>query len=982
MLLDPGAAVDDGKCPGIGDLIFGSPQTDSVEVAPIELPHDTGEPADYLLDLDPEPSEILITPSSRITWPPRDFETLLYSIAVQKPVCFEYLADANSIRLQLAVSESVASQVAATVAYELDGSVVELVPPFIESWILEPEPRSLWTCELALHTEFMFPIPTPKELRRDPHVDLLSVFGSLQGDERVAVQIRFEPCMNRWSESIWRLITMEDGKPFFAEGKVFMDAAKAKLGKPLFAATIRLSILGASDEREDAIKRMLFASFSAYEGGNTFTVADDDGCDAGEKLYHIIHRKSRRSGMLLNGDELLGLVHLPEANAGSPKLARIKQRSRPAPEVLRNQTATRLGINRHHSEEHEVGLSMPERLRHMHVLGASGTGKSTFLLNSILQDLSDGHGLALLDPHGDLVEGVLDRLPKNRVNDLVLFDPADVEYPVGFNILRAHSEIEKNLLASDFVAIFERLSSSWGDQMTAVLGNAAMAFLESDRGGTLMDLKRFLIEKGFRDRFLHSVRDPEIRYFWQKEFPLLRGTTQASLLTRLNGFLRHRLIRNMVRQSGEKFDVATMMDEGKIILAPLSQGLIGQENSWLLGSLLVSRFYQAALSRQSISEANRRPFFLYLDEAHHFVTPSIASILSGSRKYGLGLILAHQSMEQFPSRESGILDSILTNCHTRIYFRLGERDAPKVEHSFDHFESEDFRRLPTGEAICRVGGSDSDFNLSTHVPPPSESEGLARRETAVQQSRSRYATPRAEVEIQTNDTNELPVQSTRELKTDRKTPKPPPQENAGQDDSLPQSEVTEANSAERWEPVPTSELAETLPGRGGSRHKFLQNLIKQHANGLGLKATVEASLPENSGSVDVLVEGKGVSIAFEVALKSPLEQEVHNIRKAVESGIPRVIVTSEDSDHLGRIQQRAQSDALQLDGIVEFLHADQLDEVFAILGAELAGYEKASRGYTVRVRHSPLSEDERSERLAAIHRAIAENQQTQKRTQD
>jgi hypothetical protein len=266
---------------------------------------------------------------------------------------------------------------------------------------------------------------------------------------------------------------------------------------------------------------------------------------------------------------------------------------------------------------------------------------------------------ALAEGDGDLVDAVLDRLPEGRVRNVVIFDPADAEWPVGFNILRAHFDIERNLLASDFVAIFERLSSSWGDQMTAVLGNAAMAFLYSAEGGTLVDLKRFLIEKGFRERLLRTVSDPEVRYFWTREFPLLRGTTQASLLTRLNGFLRHRLVRNMVSQRGERFDVARMMDEGKVVLAPLSQGLIGQENSWLLGSLLVSRSHQAALSRQAVEESRRRPFFLYLDEAHNFLTPSIAAILSGARKYGLGLVLAHQELGQFPAREDGILDAVL-----------------------------------------------------------------------------------------------------------------------------------------------------------------------------------------------------------------------------------------------------------------------------------------------------------------------------------
>src|SRR5262249_6373010 len=215
-----------------------------------------------------------------------------------------------------------------------------------------------------------------------------------------------------------------------------------------------------------------------------------------------------------------------------------------------------------------------------------------------------------------------------------------------------HSELERTLLASDLVSVFRRLSTSWGDQMTSVLGNAVLAFLESDRGGTLADLRRFLIEPDFRREFLTTVRDREIVYYWQKEFSFLAGRPQAPLLTRLDTFLRPKTIRYIVAQKDSRLDLRRAMDEGGVVLARLSQGAIGEENAYLLGTLLVSKLQQLAMSRQEQRESERRNFYLYIDEFQNFITPSMASILSGARKYRLGLILAHQDLRQLSSEDT------------------------------------------------------------------------------------------------------------------------------------------------------------------------------------------------------------------------------------------------------------------------------------------------------------------------------------------
>ena len=385
-------------------------------------------------------------------------------------------------------------------------------------------------------------------------------------------------------------------------------------------------------------------------------------------------------------------------------------------------------------------------MRHMHVIGASGTGKSTLLLRMILQDIEGGNGVAVLDPHGDLIDQILGRIPEGRVHDVVLLDPSDEDHPVGFNILRAHSELEKTLLSSDLVAAFRRLSTSWGDQMTSVLGNAILAFLESSEGGTLADLRRFLIETDFRARVLTKVRDPQVVYFWRKEFPLLSGRPQASIRTRLDTFLRPKLVRNVVCQKESGVDVGRVMNEGKILLIKLSQGAIGEENAQLLGTFLVSKIQQMAMARQETEESKRRPFYFYVDEFHNFATPSMAAILSGARKYRLGLILAHQQMRQL-GRDDEVASAVLSNPHTRICFRLGDSDAKHMADGFASFVAQDLQNLGIGEAICRVERAEYDFNIRTRVLPEIGSQIASdRRRDVVAASREAYGTPSEKVE--------------------------------------------------------------------------------------------------------------------------------------------------------------------------------------------------------------------------------------------
>jgi excisionase family DNA binding protein len=502
----------------------------------------------------------------------------------------------------------------------------------------------------------------------------------------------------------------------------------------------------------------------------------------------------------------------------------------------------------------------------------------------IVQDLRNGDGLAVLDPHGDLIDQVLAYVPEERTGHVVLLDPSDEAYPIGFNILDAHSELERNLLASDLVSVFRRLSTSFGDQMNTVLANAIMAFLESSEGGTLSDLRRFLVEPAFRERVLAAVRDPEIVYYWHKEFPLLMGKPQGPILTRLDTFLRPKVIRNMVSQKENRIDFASIMNGRKILLAKLAQGLIGEENSYLLGTLLVSKLNQLAMSRQNMAAAERVPFYLYIDEFHNFITPSLAAILSGARKYNLGLILAHQELHQLSNRDSDVASAVISNPYTRVCFRLGDFDAKKLEDGFSQFNAKDLQSLGVGEAVVRMERAEYDFNIRTR-PTAAIDPTLAirRRDAIIASSRERYGRKREDVE-------EL-------IRSQRESTEIDPSAGTKMKIRVPVSVKA------KTEVQPTIALEAPTAGRGGDHHKYLQQLIKRWAEGKGYEVTVEKSILDGLGAVDVSLKKGSRSIACEISVTTDAEHEAGNVQKCFAAEYDEVILVSSEKKLLSAARQ-------------------------------------------------------------------------------
>lgn len=390
-----------------------------------------------------------------------------------------------------------------------------------------------------------------------------------------------------------------------------------------------------------------------------------------------------------------------------------------------------------------------DRLRHLWVVGKTGSGKSQLLANLIAQDLAMGNGAALLDPHGDLVEAVLPLVPSHRTNDVLLFAADDRDWPVSFNVFRQgrRSHPDRALLTSGILAVFKKQwGDSWGPRLEHVLRNGLLAVAESE-SATLLELYRFFTDEATRHRRTAKLRDPAVAAFWTREFPgyskNLQAEALAPVLNKLGAFVSHPTVRAIIGQERSRFDLIELMNRRGVLLASLATGKIGEDASHLLGGLLLTALQLAAMERPR----GGPPFYLYVDEFQHFVTDSLATMLAESRKFGLGLIFAHQYLGQLPET---IRDAVLGNVGSLFVFRLGALDAEYLEGEFNPpFTKEDLQRFERYHAAVKLharGETLQPFSARTMSPTVPAADGLERARKIREQSRLRFAQPRIDVE--------------------------------------------------------------------------------------------------------------------------------------------------------------------------------------------------------------------------------------------
>jgi hypothetical protein len=402
------------------------------------------------------------------------------------------------------------------------------------------------------------------------------------------------------------------------------------------------------------------------------------------------------------------------------------------------------------SDEEKLVLLAPEdRAQHLYVVGKTGLGKSTLLRNLILQDLYAGRGVGLLDPHGDLAREVLDSVPPSRTNEVLYFNPGDLARPVGLNLLPRVPRDQEHLVVAGVLSAFRGIwGGSWGPRMEYILGHALAALL--DHGGlTILALPRLLADDAFRERVTAKVTDPIVRAFWRDEYARydrrFRLEAIAPLQNKIGRLLANAPIRNVFGQARNRFDAGFIMDRGRIMIANLSKGVVGEDHTRLLGALLLSQFQWAAMQRANAEAASRTPFHLYIDEFHSFATEALTSILAEARKYGLALVIAHQYLDQLTDE---IRQSVFGNVGNLIAFRVGQSDARILEDELGgDVKMGNLVSLGKHEIYARLldhGRAMEPFRGKTL--PPIRGTATGRSEAVIRESRERYGRPREEVE--------------------------------------------------------------------------------------------------------------------------------------------------------------------------------------------------------------------------------------------
>lgn len=528
-----------------------------------------------------------------------------------------------------------------------------------------------------------------------------------------------------------------------------VQAASDKLGRHLFEATIRLTVAGPEDLADTATRklRQLASAFGVFHA-------------PGLASFHLSRigrgqpRRSPASAFLLSNEELATLWHPATLTVRAPTMTPVLSREFEPPvdlpTVATHPQLTVLGSATFRGRETPFGILPDDRLRHIAILGKTGMGKSTLLQRLLTSDIASGQGVALIDPHGDLIEAILPAIPSHRSNDVILFDAGDTTHPIAFNVLACSRPEQRALIASGVVSAFYKLyGESWGPRLEYILHNALLALLEIP-GSTLVSILQLLGDAAYRKDIVRRLADPVVRNYWEHEFaampPKLQAEAIAPIQNKVGAFVSSPLLRNLVGQAKSSVDFRSVLDTGKVLLVNVSKGRIGDDASALLGSLLVTSLQLAAMSRADIPEHERRHFYLYVDEFQNFATDSFATILSEARKYRLALTIANQYLAQM---EEATAAAVFGNVGTLVTFQLGAQDTELIAAQLaGDVQPTDLIALPRYQALVRLlidGMPSRPFSMRT-LPPITRQLDPKRAASIRRYCRQRYGRPAAQVQ--------------------------------------------------------------------------------------------------------------------------------------------------------------------------------------------------------------------------------------------
>lgn len=642
---------------------------------------------------------------------------------------FEIVAHKSKISFYIAIPTQFRNFIEEQVHAQFPNAQVEEVPDYN---IFSPTGVILGSY-LKLRRKSMFPIKTYRKLESDPLNSLTNALSKVGDEDGAAVQIVVHSARPSWRREGLRIAkAMQQGKKLSeAEkgsggilktiGKDIMGTAgskpsektpeqyrlspleeemvkglEEKASKAGLDTNIRIVVSSSNPEKAKQYLNDILGSFgqyNIYEYGNSFIKASSGFANV--LIRHFIFRHfDVRQSITLNAEELASLYHMPLPTTETPKINWLLSRRTLPPSNLPTEGLL-LGRSEYRGHIYDIRMKQPDRRRHMYVIGKSGSGKSVFQASLIKQDIEAGRGVCVIDPHGDLADECLEYVPKERADDVIFFNPADFERPMGINMLEydLKNPQTRTFVINEMLKIFDKLydlKSTGGPMFETYMRNAILLLMEHPESGmTLMDIPRVLADDEYRNFKLSKCKNVDVKNFWTKEALKAGGESSLAnmvpyITSKLASFIYNDYMRPIIGQQKSAFDFYTAMNEGKIILVKLSKGKIGDLNAYLLGMIIIGKILDAALRRSELDPDKRRDFYLYVDEFQNFLTDSINAILSEARKYGLNLIIAHQFIGQLTGAggDTKIRDSIFGNVGTMVVFRIGVDDAEFIEKEF------------------------------------------------------------------------------------------------------------------------------------------------------------------------------------------------------------------------------------------------------------------------------------------------------------
>ena len=630
--------------------------------------------------------------------------------------------------------------------------------------------------ELGLNNHDSLPIRTFPSFEVDPLSGITAVLSRLTGGEEIWIQILVRPIADSWhqqgSKYIRKIktgglnISSFVSAPFKApedlnakgelseRDKSRIAAIELKNTKLGYQVKIRIVCLGQTNHEARLHLQAIKAAFKQ------FNTTDLNGFKSQLNSVDVKHLESYRNrsfkddGFILNIEELASVFHLPHLSVDTPNIVWASAKTAEPPASLptaNKHSATDLslfGVTNHRNSNAIFGALRSDRGRHTYVIGQTGTGKSGLLELLSLSDLYYDQGYAIIDPHGDFATNSLRAIGADKITDVVYFNPADTEFPIGFNPLEVTDSRQKAQISSELVGVMKRMFDSWGPRLEYILRNTLLALLDTP-DTTMLDITRMLTDKKFRKRVVANVEDIVVKNFWQTEFASWDNRFQAEaiapVLNKVGAFTANPMIRNIIGQPKSGFNIRQIMDQGKILILNISRGLVGEDNAHILGAMIITKIQLAAMSRADIQDIqDRRPFYLYVDEFQNFATDSFAVILSEARKYGLYLTLANQYISQMPEE---VRSAVFGNVGSIISFRVSADDAPFLEKYFDpQFDTSDIIQLANRCFVATLtirGEKVAAFSGKTLNLPEQNQDNVAK---IIDFSRQNYAKPKALVE--------------------------------------------------------------------------------------------------------------------------------------------------------------------------------------------------------------------------------------------